>query len=315
MAAQCAKLIAAHDAFVLPVIVDHQVDQQVDHQSGHQWSSQVRKLSKESGIPHVTVENVNDADAIGIVNDAHPDIIFSVNNWDVIHADLLAIPSDGIINFHNGPLPEYRGVNAPSWAIINREHDHGVTWHFVAEGIDTGDIVARKSFALRPDETAVSLMFRCMETGVELLRPLLDRYASGHLDAWPQKGEAHYYSAKDSPNHGYLDFDQTFDRLSALVRGLSFRPFENQFTWPKVPAANRTLLVSQISRVCSRPGNESWTCGEVRTIDDHGIVVCARDCQVRLSGLMQENLTDIGDAGALESFGVRVGSILRSDNG
>jgi methionyl-tRNA formyltransferase len=307
MAAQCAKIIAEHDALVLPVIVHHR--------SAHQWSSQIQKLSNQLDIPHVTVENINDAEAVGIVNDAHPDIIFSVNNWDVIRADLLAIPADGIINFHNGPLPRYRGVNAPSWAIINREHDYGVTWHYVAESVDTGDIVATRSFSLRPDETAVSLMFRCMETGVELLPSLLDRYASGRMEAWPQKGEPHYYSAKDSPNRGYLDFNQTFDRLSALVRGLSFRPFENQFTYPKIPAVNRTLLVTELSHVCDRPEHESWTCGEVRTIDDRGIVVCARDCQVRLSGLMQENLTDIGDAGEVESFGLKVGSVLRSNDG
>jgi methionyl-tRNA formyltransferase len=307
MAAQCAKLIAGHDAFVLPLIVHHR--------SAHHWSSQIQKFGNKFDIPRLTVENINDADALGAVNEAHPDIVFSVNNWDVIHAELLAIPADGIVNFHNGPLPEYRGVHAPSWAIINGEHVYGVTWHFVDETIDTGDIVATKSFDLRPDETAVSLIFRCMQEGVELLPPLLDRYASGRLEAWPQTGEAHYYSARDTPNRGYLDFNETFDRLSALVRGLSFRPFENQFTWPKILAVNRNLLISDISRVGDRDGNEDWNCGEVRGIDDRGIVVCVQDCQVRLSGLMDENLTDIRDVVALESSGLRAGSVLRAPDG
>jgi len=304
MAAQCAKLIAEHHAFVLPVVVHHR--------SGRQWSSQIEKFSKEYGIPHLTVENVNDDDSVGMINDLHPDIMFSVNNWDIIHADLLAVPADGTVNFHNGPLPEYRGVNAPSWAIINGELDYGVTWHFVTEAIDAGDIVAAKSLPLGPEETAISLILRCMDTGVELFPTLLDRYAAGGLEGIPQKGKERYYSAKDSPNGGYLDFGLPFERLSAIVRGLSFRPFENQFTYPKIRTPRRTILVSEITRVCDRSRNEHWTCGEIRGLDDHSVVVCAEDGQIRLSGLMDESLTNFSDAAALESSGLGVGTVLHA---
>jgi len=302
MAAQCAKVIAEHRSLALPLVMHHQ--------SGHQWSSQVQKFSKDYGVPRRTVTNVNDPDALDMVKSINPDVIFSVNNWDVIRSELRSIPPDGIINFHNGPLPRYRGVNAPSWAIINRERDYSVAWHFVEETIDTGDIVATKTFTLSPEETAVSLMFRCIEAGVELFPSLLDRYAAGHLDPRPQTGTVHYYSAKDSPNQGYLDLNQTFEQLSALVRGLSFRPFENQFTYPKIRIANRTLLVSSIARVRNREESERWTCGEVRQIVDGSIVVCAADCEVRLSGLMDEDLVDISDADAIRSFGVQVGLVL-----
>jgi methionyl-tRNA formyltransferase len=261
------------------------------------------------------VDNVNDAAAVATINEVRPDIIFSVNNWDVIRGDLLAIPRDGIINFHNGPLPRYRGVNSPSWAIINGEQNHGVTWHLVDENIDTGDIVATSAFELALNETAVSLMFKCMSKGTELLTPLLHRYVSGRLDARPQEGDSRYYSAKELPNGGYLDFEQPFDRLSALVRGLTFRPFENQFTYPKIQTPDRTLLVSSIARDTDRPGNESETCGEVLGLDNRGVLVRAQDCPVRLSGLMDDDLADISGAEAFKSRGLRVGTVLRAQNG
>jgi methionyl-tRNA formyltransferase len=301
-AAQCAKLIARHDGMDLRLAIDHP--------SGYQWGSQVQKFCKEHDVPRLTVGNVNDADSIAAIREIRPDIMFSVNNWDVIRAELLAIPPDGIVNFHNGPLPRYRGVNSPSWAIINGEQSHGATWHFADEYIDTGDIVAMTMFELAPDETAIRLMFKCMSQGLELLSPLLDRYLSGRLEASPQVGESRYYSAKESPNGGYLDFNQPFERLSALVRGLSFRPFENLFTHPKIRSGDRNLVVSAIDREDDRPGSTGRTCGEVLTVDDRGIVVRAQDGPVRLSGLMDEDLTDIGDAGALESRGLRVGAVL-----
>src|SRR5690606_35223216 len=123
------------------------------------------------------------------------------------------------LNFHNGPLPAYCGVKVPSWAFSIGERSHGVTWHYVSGSIDAGDVVARASFELAEDETAISLTFRCIEAGLKLLPALLDQYVAGELEALPQQGEARYYSFRDSPNQGYLDFTLGFDRLSALVRG------------------------------------------------------------------------------------------------
>lgn len=303
MAAQCAKLIAERDDFVLATIVHHDASQE--------RSSEVQRISNKLKIPHLSVGNVNATDTIEMLDEVNPDIVFSVNNWDVIRTDLLKRAGDGIINFHNGPLPEYRGVNVPSWAIINREKRHGVSWHFVAEKIDAGDIVASKNFDLSPRETATSLTVRCINEGLALFPPLLDRYVSGNLVAWPQTGEGHYFSAKDSPpNQGFLDFNQEFQELSALVRGLSFRPFDNRFVWPKTHAGGRTLLISGIEFYENRLEGEAWTCGEVRKVDDRGIVVRARDGLVRISGLMDDDLRELTPRELMELYNLNVGSML-----
>lgn len=304
MAAQCAKLIAEHDAFVLSAVIHHQSD--------HDRGSRLHKVCSDFGVPLLAVNNVNDGIAIETLNDVKPDIVFSVNNWDIIHADELNVPRDGIVNFHNGPLPDYRGVHVPSWAIINREKRHGVTWHYVDEKIDGGDIVASKTFELAPGETAISLTLRCIATGVELFSPLLSQYASGTLERRPQDGEGHYYPARTSPpNEGYLDFDQTFDELSALVRGLNFRPFENQFTYPKIRVDARTLLVSEISRFEGGDDHAvSRMCGEIHKIDDRGIVVRAGDGLVRLSGLMEEDLSQPSVVDIANRHGLVPGSHL-----
>lgn len=302
MAAQCGKVIAEHDAFTLPLIVHHR--------SAHRWSSQVEKFTEEYGVESLLVNNINDAGVVRAIAAVRPEIIFSANNWDIIRQELLAVPPDGILNFHNGPLPAYRGVNVPSWAIINGERSHGVTWHFVSASIDGGDVVAAASFELAGDETAISLTFRCIEAGVKLLPPLLDQYAAGQLEAQPQQGPGRYYSARDTPNGGYLDFSQGFDRLSALVRGLSFRPFENQFTYPKVRAPKGDVIISEVSRIDDRPTGGQWICGEVRAIDAGAIVVSAGDSLVRLSGLMDTALAEIDDSHGVEAQGLVVGLVL-----
>ena len=49
----------------------------------------------------------------------------------------------GILNFHPGLLPNYRGCSAPEWQIVEGNKVYS-TCHLIDEGIDTGDIVAIK---------------------------------------------------------------------------------------------------------------------------------------------------------------------------
>ncbi|MFM2367631.1 MAG: hypothetical protein RIR95_2239, partial [Pseudomonadota bacterium] len=44
------------------------------------------------------------------------DWLLSVANLNIIPADVLARAVKGAVNFHDGPLPAYAGLNAPVWA-------------------------------------------------------------------------------------------------------------------------------------------------------------------------------------------------------
>jgi methionyl-tRNA formyltransferase len=60
------------------------------------------------------------------------DYLFSVAYLSVIPPAVLALPRRGAINFHDGPLPDYAGLNVTSWALLNKEREHGVTWHVMS---------------------------------------------------------------------------------------------------------------------------------------------------------------------------------------
>ncbi|MCX5899513.1 MAG: formyltransferase family protein, partial [Proteobacteria bacterium] len=73
---------------------------------------------------------------------SHPcDYLFSIVNNAVLPPELLALPRRMAINFHDAPLPRYGGIHATSWAIMNREQTHGITWHVMAPKIDAGGVL------------------------------------------------------------------------------------------------------------------------------------------------------------------------------
>lgn len=62
---------------------------------------------------------------------AKVDYIFSIVNTKILSEDLIEAPRFYAINYHDGLLPRYAGRHATSWAILNQEKNHGITWHIM----------------------------------------------------------------------------------------------------------------------------------------------------------------------------------------
>ena len=86
------------------------------------------------------------------------DWLFSIANLHVLSEAVLSLPTKGAVNFHDGPLPRYAGLNTPSWAILEGATSHGVSWHRMTAGIDRGELLERRAFELDETETALTLI-------------------------------------------------------------------------------------------------------------------------------------------------------------
>ncbi len=164
------------------------------------------------------------------------DYLFSVVHLAVIPADVLAQPRRAAINFHDGPLPEYAGLNVTSWALLNREQEHGVTWHLMTERVDEGDILEEVRFPIGDDETALTLNAKCYEAAVESFEKLLTGLSQGTIRPRRQDVERRGCHMKDERPWaaGSLDGSRPAAELSALVRALEFGPYANPLTTAKI---------------------------------------------------------------------------------
>ena len=108
------------------------------------------------------------------------DVLLSVAHLRLIPDPILAM-ADVAVNFHDGPLPGYAGLNTPNWAIINGETEHAITWHLIDSGVDTGDIVLSTSFPIEPTDTAFSLNARCYEKALETFPTVVDALRDDRL--------------------------------------------------------------------------------------------------------------------------------------
>jgi natural product biosynthesis luciferase-like monooxygenase protein len=216
------------------------------------------------------------------------DWLFSIANLSVIPQTVLAQAKRGAINFHDGPLPKHAGLNAPVWAILEREKQHGVTWHMIEGGIDEGDIVKQKLFDMAPNETALTLNTRCYEAAMESFADLLVDLRGPGLQRTPQDlSQRSYHARLDRPAAAArLDFAQPAEALVALVSALDHSTYWNPLSCPKVEASGRVLLVSGAA-IEAQAGSAAP--GEVIEASPAGLVVGTASTLVRLVGLRDEH--------------------------
>ena len=68
-----------------------------------------------------------------------------------------------IINIHPSLLPKFKGLNTFDRILKNKEKKTGCTVHYVNEKLDSGQIIAQKSFHISPFDNETSLKKKTQE--------------------------------------------------------------------------------------------------------------------------------------------------------
>ncbi|HSK70476.1 MAG TPA: formyltransferase family protein [Pyrinomonadaceae bacterium] len=112
--------------------------------------NELEKLADELNIPLYKMENYHSEDAVNLLKNADADlgILYGTN---IIKEKVFSIPKLGSLNIHQGLAPLYRGGPTVFWELFNDEKEIGITVHFVAAKVDTGDIILQKTLPLEYD--------------------------------------------------------------------------------------------------------------------------------------------------------------------
>jgi methionyl-tRNA formyltransferase len=178
------------------------------------------------------------------------DILLNIHSLHVICEEVLAAPRLGAFNLHPGPLPRYAGLNAVSWAILRGEQEHGVTVHRMDPGIDTGPIVYQSMFPIDPEETALSLSFRCVREGVALMQRLLAVGAAdpAGIPLLPQDANLREYFGREIPANGRVCWSWPAQRITDFVRACDFFPFSSPWGHPRVRLNTQEMSFAKARR-------------------------------------------------------------------
>ncbi|KAA0970583.1 LLM class flavin-dependent oxidoreductase [Aureimonas fodinaquatilis] len=208
-------------------------------------NSSVRQWARGEGIEALQWQG----DLASVLGNTSYDWLFSVANLRMIPHAVWAGANRGAINFHDGPLPHYAGLNTPSWALLAGEEQHGVTWHAITDGIDEGAIYAQEMFALEADDTALTLNTKCFEAGIASFARVLVALEDGVQPVAQDFTNRQLFARSKRPvAAGTLDFDQGAQALSQTVRALSFGAgYRNPLSTAKLQTGRGLLTVQTLT--------------------------------------------------------------------
>jgi natural product biosynthesis luciferase-like monooxygenase protein len=212
------------------------------------------------------------------------DHLFAITHLALLPDAALALPRAGAFNFHDAPLPDYAGLHCPVWALIDGRQEHGVSWHRITSGIDEGDLVATRRFAIDADETSLTLNTKCFEAGLDSFDELADALLTGTLAARAQDERPGRLCRGDERPAAACALDRTrgADELERLVRALDFGPYPAPIGSPWLSTESGPIWVTRARAVDAVAGA---TPGTVVAVDGDEVTLACGTGALAISGL------------------------------
>lgn len=252
---------------------------------------------------------VNTLDELPVDRENLVDYLFSIVNGTLLKGSDLKIARYATINYHDSILPKYAGVNATSWAIINDEQIHGITWHIVTEGIDAGDIVYQTNFPLTENETALTLNLRCFDEASKGFIELIQKISSSSLTPIKQDlTERSYFGLTHAlPSLGFIDWQTaTADSIDSLSRALTFGNYSNNIGSLKLYLKDTYLLITDVEKSSEKHEHS----GRVLSINDSGLLISTNTTAVLIKKMFTINGVPVAAKELMQRYNLQVNQQL-----
>jgi methionyl-tRNA formyltransferase len=168
--------------------------------------------------------------------------IFKENSWNsslgVVVDYGLIIPVEvinsfrlGIVNSHFSLLPEWRGADPITFAILSGQNKTGVSLMLIEPQMDTGPLLAQTDVGITHSDTSETLTDKLITASNNMLRVILPIYVAEKVTPMNQQLatintlKSPLYSRKLSKADGLLDFNKPATHLEREIRAYA--------KWPK----------------------------------------------------------------------------------
>ena len=192
----------------------------------NQRGSEVQQLSYDHKIQVLD-------DLEQYLNLNHVDILISVQYHEILKIEHLQ--KAGLsVNLHMAPLPEYRGCNQFSFAILNEDKIFGTTLHVMDCGVDSGDILCERGFEIPRNFWVQDLLILTEKHSLEMFCEFLPRLISSDYTVVSQNElkknrKSRFYKRSDIERIKHLQFDWPEEKLLRHIRATCMPGFTGPY--------------------------------------------------------------------------------------
>lgn len=285
---QCGDILLSQNFWIERVVSPKKTIQEWAKKNNIQWVSSVEELLS-SHFNHV-------------------DYLFSIVNSSILPSSVLKMVNQATINYHDSLLPQYAGLNATTWALINNEKEHGVTWHIVTERIDEGDIVKQKRVPIFSDDTAFSLNLRCYEQAIHTFSDLVSDIIHGNLLLTKQdlRQRSYFSLTKMLPDFGFINWSQSSaESIAQLCRATALGHYNNNVGFIKLYVPHDYLIIPEA--VVISCDVTAYNPGTLIDIQEDGLVVSTTENALKIALFLSKTGEFIPIASLIKTYNLHMG--------
>ena len=188
------------------------------------------ELCSKYNLQNIKVDKINAQNNIEIIKKIEPDIILVMGWSQLLNSEIISIPKIGVIGSHPTELPKYRGRAPIPWSILKGLKTSALTFFFIEEGTDSGDILDQRSFKLSSNDDATSVYKKVESVGKEMIQDNLTKLQNGNytrkkqdvsnfIENWEKRG----------PQDGIIDWSKNSQEIHTLIRATT-HPYPGAYT-------------------------------------------------------------------------------------
>lgn len=280
----------AHEAFKL-LIQDESIELRFICVRFDTSDRVLKSYAEKYGIDYLKHENVNSLEFLETLKEYQCDLFVSMSFNQIFKRNILNLPRLKAINCHAGKLPFYRGRNILNWALINDEKEFGITVHFIDEGIDTGDIILQRTFAISDDDDYNTLLNTAYIQCAEILYDAIKLIQNGTYKPIKQS-DIHpigFYCGIRQQGDEILDWNQTSREIFNFIRAICKPgPMARCSLREKEMKINRSRMIENAPTYRGIPGQ---IVGKTRD----GLIVKTKDTTLEIIEYEYDGKIRIGD--------------------
>lgn len=268
----------------------------------------IKKIALDKGLEVFQPENINDEESINKMKGFNPDIILVVAYGQILSSHILNVPKRGCINIHGSLLPKYRGAAPINRAIINGEKETGITFMFMKEKVDAGEIIFQEKIDILADETCGELYCRLSALSADTLPKLLEKIKSGKMKRISQDNKLATFARKMNKEDGEIDWSDKGEKVYNLIRGTI--PYPGAFTYYK----DRKLKITQARFLNDYQGEAdtvSHKPGRVVKTQKDSILISTRDKGIiKILKLIPAGSKELNAEQFVNGYKIKAGDVL-----
>lgn len=261
--------------------------------------SPVKEKAIELEIPVLQPERVKgNSEFIEQLKAAAPDVIAVAAYGQILPKEVLDIPLLGCINVHGSLLPRFRGAAPIQRSIIAGDEETGITIMYMAEGLDTGDMLAKAATPIG-DKTGEQLHDELAVMGAKLLVETMPKL--GEITGEKQDDALSNYAPMISKKEGHVDFTKDPDEIERTVRAFTPWPGTYFYYGDKMVKLHKACVLDEASDAAA---------GTVLRTSAEGMDVAAGGGVLRVTEIQMPGKRRVEIKEYLKGNSIEIGTVL-----